>query len=593
MGQVAETNGVVRIEAESSTNRISRTIGGVGFSWTNETATPGFSGTGYIEATASDTNAATTVSSSWQTTSPQIDYTVTFSNAGTYYVWVRGYAGDASSAGVYIGLNGTSPANARIDIQQFNAWTWANTAAGSGTPVSVTIPSAGTYTLNLWMRDAWLDVDSLVLSYNPNFFPAPDSNFWRNQNIYQIITDRFFDGDTSTNLYGTNFLSVSNRTHGGDWRGIEKKLDYIQALGVTAIWISPILKNENGDYDYHGYAATDFYNVDPRFGSLADLQRLVREAQKRGILVINDVVVNHGSSWVDSADGGWPGFRSNSVTGYTLKYNSGGRQYAHPFANSNLTVAFGNTNLANIFHNNGATANWSDSTQVELGELASLDDFKTETSYIRDRMKEIYAYWINTVGFDAYRLDTVKHVEMGFWDTWSPAMRAAAQAANKPNFFQFGEVFDGSDGKCGSYTGTKSGGNYKMESVLDYPLYYQVGSVFASASGGTGAIEGRYNNLTTANYDASSLDSLILNLDNHDNPRFLSTTGSTAARLEMALVFLYTTRGIPSLYYGTEQDFNGGADPNNREDMFDGLFEQGPSLGDNFNMTHARFKLVA
>ena len=166
------------------------------------------------------------------------------------------------------------------------------------------------------------------------------------------------------------------------------------------------------------------------------------------------------------------------------------------------------------------------------------------------------SYWINTVGFDSYRLDTVKHVEMGFWDDWSPAIRAVAQVADKPNFFQFGEVFDGSDAKVGSYTGTKTSGVYKMEGVLDYPLYYQMGSVFATATGNTGQIEARYNNLTTANYDATSLDSLVLNLDNHDNPRFLNATGSTAARLEMALVFMYTTRGIPSLYYGTEQDFN-------------------------------------
>ena len=141
MAQVSETNGVVRIEAEISTNRISRLIGGISFSWTNDTATPGFSGTGYIEATASDTNATTTVSSSWQTTSPQVDYNVTFSNAGTYYVWVRGYAGDASSAGVYIGLSGTSPSASRIDLQQYNSWAWATTAAGSSTPVSITIPS--------------------------------------------------------------------------------------------------------------------------------------------------------------------------------------------------------------------------------------------------------------------------------------------------------------------------------------------------------------------------------------------------------------------------------------------------------------------
>lgn len=592
IAQFSESNGVVRIEAELSTNRISRTVGGVAYAWTNDTATPGFSGTGYVEAGETSATNATTVTSGWETTSPQINYSVTFSNTGTYYLWLRGYAGDPTSAGVYLGLNGTSLANARLDLQQYNAWAWANTGSGSTNPITINIPTAGTYTLNLWMRDAWLDIDRILLTRNPNFSPVSNANFWRNQNIYQIITDRFYNGETGNDVSGLpNFNATDGgQAHGGDFKGIEKKLDYIQALGATAIWISPVLKNENGDY--HGYAATDFYAVNPRMGSLADLQSLIREAQKRGILVINDVVVNHGSTWVDSGDAGWANF-VYPPGGYNLRYNSGGKQYATPFDNASLQARFGNTGLANIFHNNGTTQNWGDATQVEYGELLSLDDFKTETTYVREKMRDIWNYWINTVGFDAYRLDTVKHVDMGFWDFWSPEIRKTAQAADKPNFFQFGEVFDGSDSKCGSYTGTKTSGVYKMESVLDYPLYYQLGSVFATGSGATGSIESRYNNLNTTNYDASSLDSLVLNLDNHDNPRFLAATGSTPTRLEMALVFLYTTRGIPSLYYGTEQDFNGGADPNNREDMFDGSFEQGPSLGDNFNMTHPRFRLVA
>jgi hypothetical protein len=99
-GQFAETNGVVRIEAESSTNRVARTLGGVFYSWTNDTATPGFSGSGYVEAYPANDTSTFTVTTSWETTSPQINYTVTFTNPGTYHVWVRGYAGDAASAGV-------------------------------------------------------------------------------------------------------------------------------------------------------------------------------------------------------------------------------------------------------------------------------------------------------------------------------------------------------------------------------------------------------------------------------------------------------------------------------------------------------------
>src|SRR5208282_3658098 len=104
--------------------------------------------------------------------------------------------------------------------------------------------------------------------------------------------------------------------------------------------------------------------------------------------------------------------------------------------------------------------NYSDSTQTELGELSGLDDFRTESDYVRARMAEIYQYWIRVADFDGFRVDTVKHVEMGFWQGWCPAIHAFATADGKPDFFMFGEVYDGSEAKCGSYTGTKAGGPF-------------------------------------------------------------------------------------------------------------------------------------
>ena len=542
-------------------------------------------------------NDGTTVLSSWTNTSPEIRYTINFTNTGTYYVWVRAYAETAENLSVYVGLNSNSSASSEIDLPKTGVWVWANSAGGTNLPVSITVTNAGTNSTNtfhIWMRDAGFRIDRILLTRNSNFSAEPNSDFWRNQNIYQIVTDRFFDGDSSNNNVNQNYSpTIGGLPHGGDFKGIEQKLDYIKALGATAIWISPVLKNGNGDY--HGYAATDFYNVEPRFGSMADLQRLVSEAHKRGLLVVNDVVVNHGSVWVDSAEAGWGTTFRYPPSGYTLRYNSGGKTYASPFDNASLTSNFGNTNLTNIFHNNcGSILNYGDSSQVELGELSSLDDFKTEATYVRQRMGEIYNFWVNNAGFDGFRIDTVKHVEMGFWDAWCPVVRSNATSIAKPNFFQFGEVYDGNDAKCGSYTGSKTTSPYKMESVLDYPLYYQLNSVFASGTGNTKLLEDRYGNLNTNNYDASSLMSLVTFLDNHDQPRFLSTNiGGNTTRLELALFFLYTSRGIPCLYYGTEQDFDGGPDPWDREDMFDGQFEGGPSNGDNFNMAGARFKLVA
>ena len=419
---------------------------------------------------------------------------------------------------------------------------------------------------------------------------SASNGFWQAQSIYQIVTDRFFDGDASNNNAEGNYNpSSSGAVHGGDFKGIEQKLDYIKALGATAIWISPVVLNGHGQF--HGYAGRDFYQVAPHWGSLADLQHMIAAAHARGILVIDDIIVNHGDDLIYSTDSGYANFLAPPA-GYTLKYRNSSLTYAPPYDIYNSTYNSANNALTNLFHNNGAIPDYNTAQHMELGELSGLDDFRTESAYVRSNMVEIYKYWIGQAGFDGFRIDTVKHVEMGFWQNWCPLVHAYAASIGKPNFFMFGEVYDGSDSKCGSYTGAQSGGPFALDSVLDYPLYFMVNSVFASASGNTKQIEDRYNAIA-ANYDPAAQMRLVTFLDNHDQPRFLSASGANAARLNVALVFLYTARGIPCLYYGTEQAFNGTTDPNDREDMFDGQFEQGPSLGDNFNMTHPQFQMVA
>ncbi len=412
---------------------------------------------------------------------------------------------------------------------------------------------------------------------------------WQSQSIYQIITDRFYDGDPSNDNADGNYDPSGHSgtsVHGGDFKGIEQKLDYIKALGATAIWISPIVLNVRGEF--HGYAGLDFYKVDPHWGSLSDLQHMIRAAHARGLLVIDDIVVNHGGDLIDSSDPDYPKFKYPPA-GYTLRYRNPARQYPAPF-----DLNAGHPSLTNLFHNNGLIQDYNDSTQRELGELFGLDDFRTESAYVRAQMTKIYEYWIEQAGFDGFRVDTVQHVEMDFWRTWCPAIHAFAAAHGKPDFFMFGEVLNPSDAKCGSYTGTMCGGPFKLDSVLDYTLYFEINSVFALANGNTKQLADRYASIS-ARYDPSAQMRLVTFLDNHDQPRFLSSRRAkdNIDRLKVALVFLYTSRGIPCLYYGTEQAFDGDSDPFDREDMFAGQFEWGPSRGDNFNMTHPLFRLVA
>jgi len=419
------------------------------------------------------------------------------------------------------------------------------------------------------------------------FAQSVSNEFWQGQSIYQIVTDRFDDGDPSNdNADGNYNPSRSRGAHGGDFKGLEQKLDYIKALGATAIWISPIVRNAHGEY--HGYAGRDFYKVDARWGTLRDLRHMVEAAHERGLLVIDDIVVNHGGDLIYSTDPGYGNFRP-PPEGYHLSYRDPSRTYPPPFE-LNAT----NPALTNLFHNNGLIFNYQDSNQVVLGELFGLDDFRTESPYVRKQMEAIYEYWIEQGEFDGFRIDTVKHVEMGFWQEWCPAIHAFAAAHGRPNFFMFGEVMGDSEPLCGSYTGRQGGGAFALDSVLDYPLYFTVKNVFARGTGAPAAIEEHYRQVDRY-YDPSARLRLVTFLDNHDQPRFLnrSQANNNWDRLKSALVFLYTGQGIPSLYYGTEQAFNGGDDPADREDMFAGQFKDGPRAVDSFNMTHPLFQWVA
>ncbi|HWD18328.1 MAG TPA: alpha-amylase family glycosyl hydrolase [Verrucomicrobiae bacterium] len=412
---------------------------------------------------------------------------------------------------------------------------------------------------------------------------AQTNDLWRQQTIYQIITDRFFDGDPSNNNADGNYNPARARApHGGDFRGLEQKLDYIKALGATAIWISPVVRNGHGEY--HGYAGRNFLETDPRWGTIDDLRRMVAAAHQRGLLVIDDIIVNHGADLIDSADPGYGAFRG-PPDGYRLRYKNPALTYPPPF---NLTPD--RPDLTNLFHNHGLIHDFADEKQVRLGELAGLDDFRTESPYVRAQMERIYEFWIEQAGFDGFRIDTVKHVEMDFWRQWCPAIRAFAAAHGKPQFFMFGEVLDPSDKLCASFTGPGL-----LDATLDYPLFFKTQNVFARAQAGTAEISHRYEALAE-NYPSSVPPHLVTFLDNHDQPRFLSREFAShrEERLRAALVFLLTAPGIPCLYYGTEQGFAGGNDPYDREDMFAGAFKDTGAAGvDSFNMTHPLFRLVA
>jgi glycosidase len=421
-----------------------------------------------------------------------------------------------------------------------------------------------------------------VLDQPASGYPSPAD--WRDMNFYMLFTDRFNDGDPlNNNLHPeeparpTNALGI----HGGDFKGLENKLDYIKALGASAIWITPVYLTAGTNTAYHGYTAQDFYQISPTWGGMPALTSMIAAAHSRDLRVILDIVCQHQGNRIDSADPAWT--NAFKLAGYAPRWTVATNVYPPPF------------NQLTNFHNHGHISNYNSQTETELGELRGLDDLRTETEYVRTNMLNIYRDLLVKTDADAFRLDAVKHADMEFWQLFNPDLRAFAAAMGKTNFFQFGESVD-SEAKNGSYTGTKSGAAFANDSVLDFTLYFSVNSVFING-GNTKQIEDHYNAIA-ANYDPAATNRLVTFIDNHDRSRFMSFANANTNKLVVALDFLYTARGIPCLYYGTEQNFNGytqsGFPPTNREDMFDGEFEPlAPCVGDNFNMTHPTFLHIA
>lgn len=399
------------------------------------------------------------------------------------------------------------------------------------------------------------------------FTPSPDD--WRNVSIYQVMTDRFFDGDpannddhpgSDVNPFGT--VSI----HGGDFEGLQRKVEYLRMLGAGAVWISPVVRNVDGRF--HGYAAQDLNQIDPHWGTLADLRNFIDAAHDRGMYVILDVVQNHLGDLATSTDAGYPNFKAS---GYTLRWRNSARRHAAPF-----------DDLARL-HNYGNIQDWDDPVQSVLGDFSGLDGIRTEDPLVREDLIRIFQALIEATDCDGFRVDTARHVEMDFWEAFLPAIYAHAAALGKTNFIVFAEAWRGNDHEVGPFTATN-----RFNSALYFPMVGTQEDVFFRGYN-TSRLTDRINGL--GQYAPHARRQLVSFLDNHDMSRALASDklSGNRARLKVALTFLYTSLQVPSLYYGTEQGFDGGNDPYDREDMFDGEFEFGPSLGDNFDYTHELF----
>lgn len=439
------------------------------------------------------------------------------------------------------------------------------------------------------------------LQFRTNVQLHPSPADWRDQFIYFLLVDRFDNNAPDTPAYRPGIATGRNTAQGGLFqggtlRGVMRRLDYIQGLGCTAIWLSPILKNRAIDSTYHGYGIQDFLEVDPHFGTLHDLQELTKAAHQRGMVVIMDIVLNHaGDVW--QYPGGHPYYYHQ---GETFPFGSWREKNSLPGMQDEDAVWPIELQQADAFKRRGEIRDWNDPAQARDGDFLSLKELNLPRPDVLDTLIKVYKHWIDVADVDGFRVDTVKHMEDSSVAIFCNAIREYAQRVGKHRFFLFGEIMD-SDDTIQRYIGRNSridGTNERfpsLDAALDFPLYFvleQVIKGFASPA----FLRDRYERFHTRYADHGEAGRYFVTfVDNHDRPARFLHGDPYPEQAMLALGYLLTSQGVPCIYYGTEQGFDGGGDSDAyvREAMFGGQWGAFDTQGHHcFNPQHPIYQSI-
>jgi glycosidase len=453
-----------------------------------------------------------------------------------------------------------------------------------------------------WIRST----TELDLTVTGPVHPSPQD--WRDQFIYFALVDRFNDGKRRPLFDGVKKPPfVDNRRgvpfQGGTLKGVTKRLSYIHGLGATTLWLSPVFKNRpEPSGNFHGYAIQDFFSIDPRVGSKKELRELVDSAHTLGMQVILDIVINHtGDNWYYKDDA-HPLF---DHSGKQFEFGAFRAEHPPDAYGPDDAVWPAELQSPDCYKRRGGIVNWDDTDESVNGDFFNLKELDLGNPIVLDTMKAVYKYWIKEADIDGYRIDTMKHVEDGPAASFCNAVREYAESIGKKNFFLFGEMVGGDD-TLKRYVGVRQQNGVRVDALdaaLDFPLYFVLEEVikgFASPQ----LLRDRYNRLRDL-YATTDADGYFVTfLDNHDQMarpyrRFLHGVPDQQQAV-LGIGYLMTTPGIPSIYYGTEQGFDGGAWPGPyndvviRENMFGGNFGAFGTTGMHFfDRKHPLYKAIA
>jgi glycosidase len=427
--------------------------------------------------------------------------------------------------------------------------------------------------------------------------------------IYFLLPDRFENGDPSNDrggLAGDRLATGFDPTakgffHGGDLKGVEKRLGYIQGLGATAVWVAPVFQNKavqgppgQESAGYHGYWITDFTRVDSHLGTNADFKALVDAVHARGMKFYMDIVVNHTADVIqlDECKGGDCPYRSIADYPYQRRGGVNGSPINPGFDGSNfdrlkdpnyaytVRVPAAEKDIKRpawlndpiYYHNRGNSTFRGESST--MGDFVGLDDIYTENPRVIAGMIDIYCKWITDFGVDGFRIDTAQHVNPEFWQKFVPAMEQCARAKGIPNFHIFGEVATGDMDPAHTAVNTRLD---KLPSVLDFAFGRAIIDTVGGKAG-TDELAKLFRADPLYEGGAAGARRLPTFLGNHDAGRFpmllkmMSGAPDDPSLLKRDMLghaMLLTLRGVPTIYSGDEQGFVGkGGDQDARQDMF-------------------------
>ncbi len=360
--------------------------------------------------------------------------------------------------------------------------------------------------------------------------PAAHAGFSASDVMYLLMTDRFADGDLSNDPEPSE-RDLPRGWHGGDFRGVEQHLDYLQQLGVTTLWTTPVYDNDGGTQAYHGYSATDLYRTDPHFGSMADLRRLSDALHRRGMKLVLDTVPNHvGAMHPWAADPPMADWFHGTRADHRVasdRFPSVLDPHATPEQRRDVTEGW----FANV-----------------------LPDLNQENPLVRQYLIQNVIWWVENTGADGLRYDTFPYVGRSFWQALDQELHELY-----PRLTTVGEVYNGSPVVTSYFAGgvVREGIDTGLWTPFDFPMYFALRNALSHPDEPSAARAGRdgmaaIEDVLRDDWLYPHPERLVTFIGNHDTERFLSQPGASVADLKLGFALLATLRGMPQIYSGDE-----------------------------------------